>query len=81
MRKFVIITKVFISLTLAYFFANLWNSSIWSERYWTWINHLLRGQRPGLASDLELISALLVSLAAAFSLVFISTHLLFKNQA
>lgn len=71
MKRLVFFTKVIASLVMAYFLASWWNSSAWSERYWTWINHVLGGQRPGLASDLELISTLSISLAVACALVFL----------
>lgn len=37
----------------------LWMGTVWSERYWTWLNHAFGGQRLGLASDVELVTVLI----------------------
>lgn len=60
------------SLPIAYLFAGWWQGSWWSERIWTWLNHLF-GQNFGLASDAEF----LLMLACAFSFSIITISLLF----
>jgi hypothetical protein len=47
-----------------------WLGTAWSERYWTWLNRLLGGQIPGLASDVELVSVLLLALLASTGATF-----------
>lgn len=60
------------SLPIAYLFAGWWQGSWWSERIWTWLNHLF-GQNFGLASDAEF----LLMLTCAFSFSFITISFLF----
>lgn len=46
----------------------LWLRSVWSERSWTWLNEVLsEGRDPALASDVELVLALLVACATSFA--------------
>lgn len=49
----------------AYGATRWWLNSNWSEAAWTWLNTRLGGQQPGLASDTELVLALLVSVGLA----------------
>ena len=55
------------ALLTMYLIARSWFGSAYaasfSEALWTQINHLLGGQNPGLASDLELIFILAISFA------------------
>lgn len=71
MKKVILLGKVALSFLLAYVLAHLWFASAWSEKYWTWLNNLLGGHKPGMASDIELISALAVVLVCSFGLVFL----------
>ena len=71
MKKVILLGKVGLSLLLTYVLAHLWFASVWSEKYWTWLNNLLGGGRPGLASDIELVSALAIALVCSFGLVFL----------
>lgn len=60
-----------------------WLGTAWSERYWTWLNRLLGGQMPGLASDVELISVLLFALFASVGVTSWVSRLFerFKNRS
>lgn len=58
--------KVTVVLVSTFFLTQWWMGTVWSERYWTWLNHLFGGQRLGLASDVELLTVLIVA-ASVFS--------------
>jgi hypothetical protein len=71
MKKVILLGKVALSFLFAYVLANWWFASAWSEKYWSWLNNLLGGHKPGLASDIELVSALAIALVCSFGLVFL----------
>lgn len=71
-----IAAKIATMLALTYLTTRLWLGSWWSEKFWTWLNHhLSAGEDPGLASDVEFIIVLVVTLAASF----VFSHVLFKQ--
>ena len=70
MNKLRLPIKILLTLLLSCLLTGGWFASPFSERYWTWLNNLLGGQQPGLASDIELITTLLVSSVFSTLLVF-----------
>ena len=63
------VAGTFFVLLLTYLITRWWLGSPWSERYWTWLNHQFGGQNLGLASDVELVTILLLALVASIGLV------------
>lgn len=62
MKYAIYLFKAFLVLLLTYALTRWWLGTAWSERYWTWLNNQFGGQRLGLASDVELITALILAL-------------------
>lgn len=59
------------TLALTYVQMRLWFASDWSEADWAWINaRLSDGANPGLASDIELITALACTFTMSLALVW-----------
>lgn len=56
---------------LTYLITRWWLGTPWSELTWTWLNQRLGGQRPGLASDIELIAVLACALAVSVGIVML----------
>jgi hypothetical protein len=58
-----------------------WLTSIWSERFWTWLNGIFdEGQNPGFASDIELVLVLAFSFSIGLSFVFIKIWKMLDNS-
>lgn len=73
--------KVFLVLLLTYFITRWWLATAWSERYWTWLNSLFGGQKLGLASDVELVTVLMLSvLFSVFVVILASKTLTFVQE-
>ncbi len=68
--------KSFVVLFLTFIMTKWWLGTAWSERYWTWLNHLLGGQRLGLAADVELVTILMLALAISIGFFYFFTWLL-----
>lgn len=64
------IIKIFLALFITYLLTSWWLSTWWSERYWTWLN-IKFGQNFGLASDVEIVTALLVALLISIGTVML----------
>jgi hypothetical protein len=58
-------------LVSTFFLTQWWMRTIWSERYWTWLNQLLGGQRLGLASDIELVTVLIVAASVSSAFLYL----------
>ena len=69
------ITVIF-SMIMALAFTFIWFNVIFfipfSETLWSYFNHILGEGSPGLASDLEIVSVLLVSLIVFYLLIHIA---------
>ncbi|MCE2744782.1 MAG: hypothetical protein LW710_02610 [Burkholderiales bacterium] len=57
-------------LIVTFLLTQWWMGTIWSERYWTWLNHLLGGQRLGLASDVELVTVLIFAASVSSGFLY-----------
>jgi hypothetical protein len=69
------------SLALTWLLVTLWFRSRCSEATWTWLNgRLSAGTDPGLASDLELVLAVLIGLGVSVATVALAARLLRKRQ-
>lgn len=64
------IIKIFLALFITYLITNWWLNTWWSERYWTWLN-IKFGQNFGLASDVEIVTVLIVSLFISIVIVML----------
>ena len=58
-------------LVSTFFLTQWWMKTIWSERYWTWLNQLLGGQRLDLASDIELLTVLIFAACISCGLLYL----------
>lgn len=66
------LARIALTLALAWMLARAWFQSAASERLWTWINWQFdAGARPGLASDIETVLVLAVSLAVSVCAVLL----------
>ncbi|PZN85746.1 MAG: hypothetical protein DM484_01340 [Candidatus Methylumidiphilus alinenensis] len=69
------ITVIF-SMIMAFAFTFIWFNVIFfipfSETLWSYFNHILGDNNPGFASDLELISVLIVSNLAFYLLIYVA---------
>lgn len=65
------LAKAFLVLVLTYLITRWWLSTIWSERFWTWLNNKFGGQNLGLTSDVELVIVLILALLASISVVIV----------
>ncbi|VFR44630.1 hypothetical protein BRI6_0579 [plant metagenome] len=64
--------SIALTLALTWVLARAWFQSALSERLWTWINGQFdAGAKPGLASDIETVLVLVVSLALSVSAVLL----------
>jgi hypothetical protein len=64
--------RIALTLALTWVLARAWFQSALSERLWTWINWQFdAGARPGLASDIETVLVLVVSLAVSVCAVLL----------
>jgi len=68
------IVKIFLALLITYLITRWWLSTEWSERYWTWLNNKFGGQNLGLASDVELVTVLILSLLISIGVVMLLFH-------
>lgn len=58
-------------LVLTFSLTQWWTGTIWSERYWTWLNHFFGGQRLGLASDVELLTVLILAASVSSGFLYL----------
>jgi len=74
MKYAIYIIKIFLVLFITYLITNWWLSTWWSERYWTWLN-IKFGQNFGLASDVEIVTALIVALLISIGFVTLASRI------
>jgi hypothetical protein len=67
-------------LLSTYSITRWWLGTAWSERYWTWLNHQFGGQSLGLASDVELITVMLLALLTSVGAVIATFRLVARFQ-
>jgi hypothetical protein len=61
-------------LVSTFFLTQWWMGTVWSERYWTWLNNLFGGQRLGLASDVELVTILIFAASVSSGFLYFATR-------
>jgi len=73
--------RIFFVLFITYLITRWWLGTWWSERYWTWLNsvfvrldHNYPGGNLGLASDVELLTVLILSLLISVGVVMLVIH-------
>lgn len=71
MRYAIYIVKTFLVLLLTHSITRWWLGTAWSERYWTWLNKKFGGQNLGLASDVELVTVLVLVLLISIGTVIL----------
>lgn len=74
------VAQALLVLLATYFITRWWLGTAWSERYWTWLNGKFGGQNPGLASDVELVTILLLALVVSIGVVITTFHLVILSQ-
>lgn len=72
--KYIAVT-LFVLLS-TYIITRWWLSTAPSERYWTWLNHQFGEQNIGLASDVELITVLLLALLVSVITAVVTVRLI-----
>jgi len=70
MKYVTYIIKIFLALFITYLITSWWLNTWWSERYWTWLN-IRFGQNFGLASDVEIVTVLIVALLISIGSVML----------
>lgn len=68
------LVKVTVVLFSTYLLTQWWMGTVWSERYWTWLNNLFGGQRLGLASDVELVTILIFAASVSSGFLYFATR-------
>ena len=74
------VAQALLVLLATYFITRWWLGTAWSERYWTWLNGKVGGQNPGLASDVELVTILLLALVVSIGVVITTFQLVILSQ-
>ncbi len=75
MKYAIYLIKTFLVLALTYVITRWWLGTGWSERYWTWLNSKFGGQNLGLASDVELVTVLILALLISIGVVMLLFHI------
>lgn len=73
------VAEALLVLLATYFITRWWFGTAWSERYWTWLNGKFGGQNPGLASDIELVTILLLALVISIGVLITIFHLVIPS--
>jgi len=60
------------ALAFTFIWFNVFFFIPFSETLWSYFNHILGGNNPGFASDLELVSVLIVSNLAFYLLIYVA---------